>query len=129
MQIATLGIDLGKTWCQLVGLSAEGAVLLRKRVRRSNVLRLSANLPACRVAMEACCGAHHLGRDIAAQGRDVRLLSAEYVRPYVKAHKNDDRDAEGIAEAATRPTMRTVPLKSEAQLDLQALHCTGYETG
>jgi transposase len=74
------------------------------------------------VAMEACCGAHHLGRLFAAQGHDVRLMSPEYVRPYVKAQKNDDRDAEAIAEAATRPTMRFVELRSEAQLDLQTLH-------
>jgi transposase len=72
--------------------------------------------------MEACCGAHHLGRILRAQGHQVRLMSPEYVRPYVKAQKNDDRDAEAIAEAATRPTMRFVELKSEEQLDMQALH-------
>jgi len=72
--------------------------------------------------MEACCGAHHLGRLFAAHGHDVRLMSPEYVRPYVKAHKNDDRDAEAIAEAASRPTMRFVELKSEEQLDIQTLH-------
>ena len=72
--------------------------------------------------MEACCGAHHLGRVFAAHGHDVRLMSPEYVRPYVKAQKNDDRDAEGIAEAATRPTMRFVELKSQDQLDMQTLH-------
>jgi len=72
--------------------------------------------------MEACCGAHHLGRVLLDQGHEVRLMSPEYVRPYVKAQKNDDRDAEAIAEAATRPTMRFVELKSEAQLDLQSLH-------
>ena len=72
--------------------------------------------------MEACCGAHHLGRLFAAQGHDVRLMSPEYVRPYVKAQKNDDRDAEGIAEAATRPTMRFVEIKTQAQLDMQTLH-------
>jgi transposase len=72
--------------------------------------------------MEACCGAHHLGRQLAAQGHEVRLMSPEYVRPYVKAQKNDDRDAEAIAEAATRPTMRFVALKTEAQLDVQVLH-------
>src|SRR5882757_6665148 len=71
---------------------------------------------------EACCGAHHLGRLLVAQGHEVRLMSPEYVRPYVKAQKNDDRDAEAIAEAATRPTMRFVALKSEAQLDVQVLH-------
>ena len=72
--------------------------------------------------MEACCGAHHLGRLLEAQGHRVRLMSPEYVRPYVKAQKNDDRDAEAIAEAATRPTMRFVELKSEEQLDMQTLH-------
>src|SRR3712207_5152632 len=72
--------------------------------------------------MEACCGAHHLGRRLRDQGHTVRLMSPEYVRPYVKAHKNDDRDAEAIAEAATRPTMRFVALKSEEQLDMQTLH-------
>lgn len=72
--------------------------------------------------MEACCGAHHLGRIFAERGHEVRLMSPEYVRPYVKAQKNDDRDAEGIAEAASRPTMRFVELKSQEQLDIQTLH-------
>jgi transposase len=72
--------------------------------------------------MEACCGSYHLGRVFASHGHDVRLMSPEYVRPYVKARKNDDRDAEGIAEATTRPTMRFVELKSQDQLDMQTLH-------
>jgi transposase len=79
-------------------------------------------MPDCVMAMEACCGAHHLGRQLREQGHDVRLMSPEYVRPYVKAQKNDDRDAEAIAEAATRPTMRFVDLKSDEQLDMQILH-------
>ena len=74
------------------------------------------------VAMEACCGAHFLGRTFAAQGHTVRLMLPEYVQPYVKSQKTDDRDADAIAEAATRPTMRLVTLKSEEQLDLQVLH-------
>src|SRR5260370_11235682 len=74
------------------------------------------------MAMEAGCGAHHLGRLLREHGHQVRLMSPEYVRPYVKAQKNDDRDAEAIAEAASRPTMRFVELKSEAQLDMQSLH-------
>src|SRR5918912_2423972 len=74
------------------------------------------------MAMEACCGAHHLGRLLRDQGHRVRLMSPEYVRPYVKAQRTDDRDAEAIAEAATRPTMRFVALKSEEQLDVQSLH-------
>ncbi|MBV9654654.1 MAG: IS110 family transposase [Acetobacteraceae bacterium] len=96
--------------------------MLRPSMRRQTVLAFASKLPACTVAMEACCGAHHLGRLQAAQGHTVKLMSPEYVRPYVKAQKNDDRDAEGIAEAASRPTMRFVDLKSEAQLDIQTLH-------
>ena len=122
MTIAMLGIDLGKNSCSLVGLDATGRVVLRRRMRREGVIAFGAKLPACVVAMEACCGAHHMGRALTAQGHTVRLMSPEYVRPYVKAHKNDDRDAEAIAEAATRPTMRFVALKSEAQLDMQTLH-------
>ena len=122
MDIHVLGIDLGKNSCSVVGLDPTGRVLLRRRMRRESIVGLAAKLPGCVVAMEACCGAHHLGRLLAAQGHEVRLMSPEYVRPYVKAQKNDDRDAEAIAEAATRPTMRFVTLKTEAQLDVQVLH-------
>ncbi|WP_424140714.1 IS110 family transposase [Roseomonas chloroacetimidivorans] len=121
-EVAVLGIDLGKTSCSVAGMSAGGQVVLRRRVTRDGIPALLAKLPPCVVAMEACCGAHHVGRSAQALGHQVRLMSPEYVRPYVKAHKNDDRDAEAIAEAATRPTMRFVPLKAEAQLDVQALH-------
>src|SRR6478672_12801097 len=89
---------------------------------RKTIAALTSKLTPCIIAMEACCGAHHLGRVLSAQGHTVRLMSPEYVRPYVKAQKNDDRDAEAIAEAATRPTMRFVEIKSEAQLDMQTLH-------
>src|SRR6188472_2592543 len=122
MAIVILGIDLGKNICSLVGVGEDGAVILRRRMRRQTVLTFAAKLPSCVVAMEACCGAHHLGRLLTAQGHTVKLMSPEYVRPYVKAQKNDDRDAEGIAEAATRPTMRFVGLKSQDQLDMQTLH-------
>ena len=122
MQIAVLGIDLGKNSCSVVGLDAAGRVVLRRRLGRDGVIKLAAGIPGCVMAMEACCGAHHLGRLLREQGHQVRLMSPEYVRPYVKAQKNDDRDAEAIAEAATRPTMRFVELKSEAQLDMQSLH-------
>ena len=121
MQIAVLGIDLGKNSCSLVGLDASGTVIKRRRIRPENIPTFAQLLPACVVAMEACCGAHHLGRQLAGQGHTVRLMSPEYVRPYVKAQKNDDRDAEAIAEAASRPTMRFVELKSEAQLDMQTV--------
>jgi transposase len=122
MKVSVLGIDLGKNVCSIVGLDAAGAVVLRRRAKRETLIGLVAKLPPCIVAMEACCGAHHLGRLFADQGHDVRLMSPEYVRPYVKAQKNDDRDAEGIAEAATRPTMRFVELKAQEQLDMQTLH-------
>src|SRR3954467_8263009 len=122
MQIAVLGIDLGKNSCSVVGLDTSGRGVLRRPLQRDGVVKLAAGLPSCLMAMEGCCGAHHLGRKLRDQGHQVRLMSPEYVRPYVKAQKNDDRDAEAIAEAATRPTMRFVALKSEAQLDMQSLH-------
>jgi transposase len=122
MTISVIGIDLGKNSCSVVGLDMAGAVVVRRRMRREGVIAFAAKQPACVVAMEACCGAHHMGRILAAQGHTVRLMSPEYVRPYVKAQKNDDRDAEAIAEAATRPTMRFVEIKSEEQLDMQTLH-------
>ena len=122
MSIFVLGIDLGKNVCSLVGLDAAGAVVLRRRLRRDGVADFVGKLQPCIVAMEACCGAHHLGRVLGAVGHTIRLMSPEYVRPYVKSNKNDDRDAEAIAEAATRPTMRFVPVKNEAQSDIQALH-------
>jgi transposase len=122
MDSAVLGVELGKNVCSMVGLDGSGAVVMRRRVRRATLIALAEKLPPCIVGMEACCGAHHLGRLFMAHGHDVRLMSPEYVRLYVKAQKNDDRDAEGIAEAATRPTMRFVELKSQDQLDMQTLH-------
>jgi transposase len=120
--IAVLGIDLGKNSCSVAGLDETGRVVLRRRVSRDGLAGLFEKLEPCTVAMEACCGAHHVGRLAEKRGYRVRLMPPEYVRPYVKAQKSDDRDAEAIAEAATRPTMRFVPLKKEAQLDVQALH-------
>jgi transposase len=122
MKIAVLGIDLGKNSCSLVGLDDAGTVVKRRRMRPQSIPAFTRTMAACTVAMEACCGAHHLGRLLRSQGHTVRMMSPEYVRPYVKAQKNDDRDAEAIAEAATRPTMRFVELKSEEQLDIQTLH-------
>lgn len=81
-----------------------------------------ADLQPCLIGMEACAGAHHIVRRLAALGHDVRLIPAKYVKPFLKGHKNDYRDAEAIAEAVQRPTMRFVPLKSAERLDLQALH-------
>ncbi|NDR55333.1 IS110 family transposase [Aliiruegeria sabulilitoris] len=122
MEIAVLGIDLGKTTCSVAGLDRDGAVVLRKRVQRHRLQAFLSRLPPCIVAMEACGGAHHLGHFCVEQGHDPRLMSPLHVRPYVKVHKTDDRDAEAIAEAATRPTMSFVTLKRPEQLDLQAQH-------
>ncbi|KQP93707.1 transposase [Methylobacterium sp. Leaf117] len=120
--IAVLGIDLGKNSCSLAGMDTTGAVVLRKRMTRDAIVTFATTLPSCVIAMEACCGAHFLGRTLALHGHTIWLMSPENVQPYVKAQKTDDRDAEAIAEAATRSTMRFVSLKSEAQLDLQILH-------
>ena len=116
------GIDIGKTVFHLVGLSKEGYVVVKKRFNRKQLLTYTVNLPACLIGIEACAGAHFLARALVAQGHDVKLMPAEYVRPFVKSNKNDYVDAEAIAEAVQRPTMRFVPIKNEAQLDLQALH-------
>lgn len=122
MTIVMIGIDLDKNSCSLAALDESGAVVLRRRMRPGGIADFVAKYTGCTVAMEACCGAHYLGRQLVAQGHSVKLMPPEYVRPYVKAQKNDDRDAEAIAEAATRPTMRFVELKSQEQLDIQSLH-------
>lgn len=122
MDVSVIGIDLGKNSCSVAGMDEAGSVVFRRRASRAGVMEIVRRHPGSIVAMEACCGAHHLGRVFLEEGHEVRLMSPEYVRPYVKAQKNDDRDAEAIAEAATRPTMRFVALKSAAQLDQQTLH-------
>jgi transposase len=122
MTIVMIGIDLGKNSCSVAALDELGAVVLRRRMRPASIVEFAAKHLPCTIAMEACCGAHHLGRRLASQGHSVKLMPPEYVRPYVKAQKNDDRDAEAIAEAATRPTMRFVDLKTQEQLDIQSLH-------
>ena len=93
MDVSVLGVDLGKNSCSVVGLDATGKVVVRRRMRRETVIAYAGTLPPCVVAMEACCGAHHMGRALERQGHTIRLMSPEYVRPYVKAQKNDDRDA------------------------------------
>ena len=122
MTIVMIGIDLGKNSCSVAALDESGAVVLRRRMRPASIVEFAAKHAPCTVAMEACCGAHYMGRRLLAQGHAVKLMPPEYVRPYVKAQKNDDRDAEAIAEAATRPTMRFVEVKSQEQLDVQSLH-------
>jgi transposase len=89
MKIVMLGIDLGKNVCSLTGLDETGAVVLRRRMKHVSVLAFTGQMEKCTVAMEACCGAHHLGRQLVAQGHDVRLMPPAYVQPYVKTHKNE----------------------------------------
>jgi len=120
--IAVLGIDIGKNSFHLVGLNKRGAIILRLKLSRRQLEARLANLPPCLVGMEACVGAHHLSRRLKALGHDARLMPARYVRAYLKGNKNDFRDAEAIAEAVQRPTMRFVATKTAEQLDLQALH-------
>lgn len=122
MQVTTIGIDIGKNVFHLVGMGPRGRLVLQRRLHRAQLPLATANMPACLIGLEACPGAHHLARSLEAQGHRVRLLPPQYVRPYVKANKNDFRDAEAIAEAVGRATMRFVPVKTTAQLDLQALH-------
>lgn len=120
--VATIGIDIGKNTFHLIGLDKTGAIVLRQKLSRGQVEARLANMPSCLVGMEACVGAHHLGRQLKALGHDARLMPARYVRPYSKGQKNDFRDAEAIAEAVLRPTMKFVAIKSVEQLDLQGLH-------
>src|SRR5579862_5421091 len=120
--IAVAGIDIGKNSFHIVGLDQRGAIVLRQKWSRGQVEARFANMPRCLVGMEACVGAHHLSRQLKALGHDARLMPAKYVRPYSKGQKNDFRDAEAIAEAVQRPTMKFVATKTTDQLDLQALH-------
>src|SRR4029450_11701857 len=120
--ISVVGIHIGKNSFHVVGQDAQGAIVLRQKWSRGQVEARLANMPPCLVGMEACVGAHHLSRCLNALGHDTRLMPARYVRPYPKGQKNDFRDAEAIAEAVQRPTMRFVATKTIDQLDLQALH-------
>ena len=105
--IATIGIDLGKNSFHVVGFDRRGAVVLRQKRSRHQLERSLANMAACLIGMEACAGAHHLGRKLQAMGHQVGLMPAQYVKPYLKCHKNDYRDAEAIAEAVQRPVRAT----------------------
>jgi transposase len=113
-EVSTIGLDLAKMVFQVHGADASGAVAFRKTLRRAKVLEFFRDLPRCVVAMEACGGAHHWAREIGRLGHEVRLIPPIYVKPFVKRQKNDASDAEAICEAAQRPTMRFVAVKSES---------------
>jgi transposase len=122
MRIHSVGIDLGKTTFHLVALGAAGKMLVRKKFTQRQLLTYTANMQTSRIGLEACSGAHFLGGVLRKQGRDVRLIAAQFVKPFVKSNKNDFVDAEAIAEAVERKNVRFVPIKTDDQLDLQAIH-------
>ena len=124
--VAVIGIDIGKNSFHIVGLDQRGAIVLRQKWSRGQVEARFANMPPCVIGMEACVGAHHLSRKLKALGHDARLMPAKYVRPYSKGQKNDFRDAEAIAEAVQRPTMKFVATKSA--ISSTCRHCTGCGT-
>jgi transposase len=114
-EVTTIGLDIAKNVFQAHGADAVGGQLFSRRITRGKLLEFFATQPKCLVALEACGGAHHWARELMKIGHDVRLIAPAYVKPFVKRHKNDAADAEAICEAAQRPTMRFVPVKSEAQ--------------
>jgi transposase len=122
MNSTTIGLDIAKSVFQVHGVDAQGKVVVRKSLRRAQVSEFFANLPSCLVGLEACAGAHYWARELGKQGHEVRLMSPQFVKPYVKGNKNDANDAEAICEAVGRPNMRFVPVKSAEQQDLLALH-------
>ena len=122
MQATTIGLDIAKSVFQVHGVDARGRVVLRKRLARAKVLELFANLPRCVVGLEACGGAHHWARELIRLGHDARLMPPQYVKAYVKTNKHDAADAEACCEAVQRPSMRFVPVKTEAQQATLMLH-------
>ena len=120
--ITTIGLDLAKRVFQVHGLDQNGQPVLRKHVRRGQLLKFFATVSPCVVDMEACGSAHHWARELQAQGHDVRLIPPQYGRPFLKTNKHDAADAEAIAEALVRPTMRFTPIKSADQQAVLMLH-------
>jgi transposase len=122
MNIKRVGIDLAKQVFQLHGVDCQDKVVLRRQLRRNQLLSFFATLPPCLIGMEACGGAHYWARELQKLGHTVKLMAPQFVKPYVKNNKNDANDAEAICEAVGRPTMRFVSVKTIAQQDLQAIH-------
>jgi len=122
MPVVRIGLDLAKYVFEVHGVDDHGKVVLRKRLRRAALPEFFANMPTCLIGMEASNGAHYWARTLMALGHEVRLISPQFVKPYVKSNKNDQNDAEAICEAVGRPSMRFVPPKSAEQLTVQAIH-------
>ncbi len=121
-EITTIGLDLAKHTFHVVCCDGRGKVVKKRMLRRNQVMAFFARLPACLVGMEACASAHHWGRQLGALGHQVKLISPQYVKAYLRGNKNDYNDALAIAEAAIRPQMRAVAVKTTEQQDVQALH-------
>lgn len=121
-QVVTIGLDLAKSVFQVHGVDAAGEVVVRRQIRRAQVLQFFAKQPPCLVGVEACASSHHWARELIALGHAVKLMPAQYVKPYVKRGKNDAADAEAICEAVTRPTMRFVAIKTPEQQSAMMLH-------
>lgn len=122
MEIRTVGVDIGKSWFHLVACNRAGRPVARHKLNRGQLAQFIANLPQCLIGMEACPGSHHIARAFQRSGHDVRLIAPKFIKPYLKSQSNDFNDAEAIAEAVSRPTMRFVAVKSNEQIDLQAVH-------
>jgi len=120
--LAVIGIDIGKEVFHLIGLSRDGKVVLRRKIRRLALTDIFKKLPPCLVGMEACLSAHFVSRTLRALGHEPQIIPAIYVKPFVKGQKNDYNDAEAVAEAALRPNLRAVREKTQDELDLQAYH-------
>src|SRR5271157_3751101 len=124
--VATIGLDIAKTVFQVHGVDANGQVVVRRRLTRGRVLAFFEKLAPCLVGIEACSTSHYWARELIARGHEVRLMPAQYVKPYVKRGKNDAADAEAICEAVTRPTMRFVGVKTVEQQSIMMLHRTRH---
>lgn len=122
MEAIRYGIDLAKSVFQVHGVDAEEHVVMQRQLRRGQMLKVFARLPAALIGMEACGSAHYWARELTKLGHDVRLMPADYVKAYVRRNKNDARDAEACCEAVSRPTMRTVPIKTVEQQCARAIH-------
>ncbi|KAG0272069.1 hypothetical protein BGZ96_005470, partial [Linnemannia gamsii] len=122
MKVTTVGIDLAKNVFQLHGVNEFGKPVIKKQLRRDQMVEFFVNLPACLIGMEACGSAHHWARKLQGLGHTVKLMAPQFVKPYVKSNKNDAADAEAICEAVSRPNMRFVPIKNIEQQAVLALH-------
>ena len=125
-KISTIGLDIAKTVFQVHGIDEKGAVVVRRQLKRRQILPFFSKQPPCLIGLEACATSHHWARELAKLGHEVRLMPPRYVKPYVKRNKNDAADAEAICEAVQRPTMRFVPIKTPEQQSVLMVHRTRH---